>query len=335
MSKSNWKLVIGTWDFTFMHRASAIHKQILKAQKILIVPHQNPDGDAIGSAAAFHEYVTGLGKAAIIFCATPSNPSLSFMLRGTPIHSDPKHFSDKDIDTIVTVDGGDLKYLGIDKFVKDHPATIINIDHHATNVHFGNLNLVITTAASTTEILFRYFRHNGIRINPKMATALLDGLTYDTNYFTNAATSSTALYASGELILSGGNLELITKNTLKNKSITMLKLWGKAFSRLQKDERLDLTYTYLTQADFKELNVSEDDASGISNFLNVLENASAILLLIEMADNKIKGSFRTTRNDVDVSALAKKLNGGGHKKAAGFTADGTIEEVLKVILTLS
>lgn len=301
----------------------------------MIVPHQNPDDDAIGAATAVHEYVTGLGKTAVIFCVTPLNTKLSFIPRGTPVNSDPILFKDPEIDTIITVDGGDLRYLGIADFVKDHSATIINIDHHATNKYFGHLNLVNPHAASTTEILFRYFRHLGIRINQKMATALLSGLTYDTNYFSNSATSSSALEASGELILSGGNFNLITNNTRKNVSVGALKLWGRAFSRLQMNERLNMTYSYLTQADFKELGVEDSEREGISNFFNNLENTSITLLLSETPDNKIKGSFRTTRNDVDVAALAKKMNGGGHKKAAGFSAEGTIEEVLKIILTLS
>ncbi len=301
----------------------------------MIVPHQNPDGDAIGSATAFHEYVTGLGKPAVIFCVTPVNSRLHFVPRGIPVESDPEIFKDPEIDTIVTLDSGDLRYAGIAGHVANHSATIVNIDHHATNENYGQLNLVIPTAASTTEVLYRYFRHNGVRISQNMATALLTGLSADTGNFTNAATSSAALLVGSELILSGGNFNLITNNTLKNISIGALKLWGRAFSRLQKDERLNLTYTHLTQADLSELGVAENEAEGISNFLSNLENTSITLILTEMSDNKIKGSFRTTRNDIDVSAMAKKMNGGGHKKAAGFSADGTIEEVLETILTLA
>ncbi|MFA6105815.1 MAG: bifunctional oligoribonuclease/PAP phosphatase NrnA [Patescibacteria group bacterium] len=316
-----------------MHAATVIHKHIQKAHKILIVPHQNPDGDAIGSAAAFHEYARSLGREAQIFCVTPPNPKLSFVHHSAPIYSDPAIFKDPSIDTIVTLDSGDLRYSGIAELVKGHRATIINIDHHASNENYGDINLVIPTAASTTEILFRFFRHNSIRISQKMATSLLTGLSTDTSNFTNAATTGDALRAGGELILAGGNFNLITSNTLKNKSIGSLRLWGKAFSRLTKDERLNLTHTYVTQADIKELGVSESEYEGISNFLNNLENTSITLLLSETADGKIKGSLRTTKNDVDVSAIAKKFNGGGHKKAAGFTVDGTLEEVLGKILT--
>lgn len=315
-----------------MQSATAIHEHIKRAKKIVIVPHQNPDGDAIGSATAFYHYVTSLGKHAVVFCATQPNSKLQFISKGVPIYSDPVTLNEE-IDMVVVLDSGDLRYAGIADLLQNLNPTIINIDHHATNENYGHLNLVIPTAASTTEILFKYFRHNGIRITQKMATSLLTGLSTDTGNFTNAATSSSALKASGELILSGGNFNLVTNHTLKNKSVESLRLWGKALSRLQRDEKINLTYTYITRDDLKEFGVGEGETEGISNYLSNLENSHITLLLSETSDGKVKGSFRTTRDDIDVSAIAKKLNGGGHKKAAGFTAEGTIEEVLKKVLT--
>lgn len=319
-----------------MLEATAIHKHIQKAKKILIIPHQNPDDDAIGAATAMHEYITELGKPAIIFCVTPLKPRLKFIPRETPIYSDPKHFKDPEIDTIITVDGGDLRYLGIEEHVKGHPATIINIDHHSKNEYFGHINLVNPKAASTTEILFEYFRHNGIRITQKMATCLLSGLTYDTGYFTNGATTASAMKVSGELIMSGGNFNLIATNTLKNKSMGSLRLWGRAFSRLRKDEHLNLTYTYLTLEDIKEFEVSESEKDGIANFMNNIDDTAITLFLSEKPDGTVKGSFRTTRDDIDVATLAQRLTpeAGGHKKASGFSVPGTIEEVIERVLSL-
>lgn len=318
-----------------MQFASAIHKHLQKARKIMIVPHQNPDEDAMGSATAFYEYVTKLGKPAVIFCVTPLSGKLNFVPPHTFVMSDPALFKHPQIDTIIILDSGDLRYAGVEQLLRGHPATIINIDHHATNQKFGHFNLVLPTAASTTEILFHYFRHVGFTIDKNVATSLLAGLATDTMNFTNGATTSSALAASGELILCGGNFNLVTTKTLKNQSVESLKLWGKALSRLQNDEHLNLTYTFITQADLKELGIGESESQGISNFLNNLENTNITLILTETADKKVKGSFRTTRDGVDVSALAKKFNGGGHKKAAGFTADGTIDEVLKKILAAS
>lgn len=311
-----------------------IHSHILEANKVVIIPHQNPDGDAIGAATAFHEYVTNLGIPAIIFCVTDVTDRLHFVPNSAHATRDIAVFKDPQVDTIVVLDSGDLRYAGVAELLAGHSATIINIDHHATNEKYGHLNLVMTTAASTTEILYHFFRHNAIHVNSKMATSLLTGLTTDTGNFTNGATSASALQVGGELIRSGGNMNLINNAVLKNQSVEALRLWGKVLSRLNFDERLGITYTYLTRDDLNECHVPDSESEGIANFLNNLDNTRIALILKETADGKIKGSFRTTKNDIDVSALAKQLGGGGHKKAAGFNCDGTIEEVLKKILAM-
>ena len=104
-----------------------------------------------------------------------------------------------------------------------------------------------------------------------------------------------------------------------------------ALSRLKKHEEIDLVYTYLLQEDFMKHEVEETETDGIANFLNKLDGAKISLIMKETADKKTKGSFRTTFNDTDVSALAKHLGGGGHKKASGFVYDGTKDDVLKKI----
>lgn len=315
--------------------ARQIHQHILKAKRIAVIPHQNPDGDAIGAATAFYEYLTALGKDAVLFCVTSVNEKLRFVPSDLTPTQDPAIFKHPDLDTIVVLDSGDLRYAGVAAFLENHRAAIINIDHHATNEQYGRYNLVIPTAASTTEVLYHYFRHNHIPVNQKMATALLTGLTTDTGNFTNSATSATALAVGGELVRSGGNLNLIKEATIKNKSLAALKLWGTVLQRLKKDEPTGITHTYLTLADLAEHNIADTESEGIANFLNNLDDTRIALILKELPDGEVKGSFRTTRDDVDVSAIAKKLNGGGHKKAAGFTQKGTLDEVRKRVIDLA
>jgi len=309
-----------------------IHEQLMKAKKILIIPHQHPDGDSLGSAGALKEFLNTVNKDATIFCATPAQAKYHFVPHARALSTETYHFADKDVDLIVVLDSGDLRYAGVDAHLKNHPAQIINIDHHPTNEKYGAINLLMPTASSTAEILFYFFKHNDITINQAMSTALLTGIITDTDNFTNGATNPMAMLIASELLRTGGNLNLINQYTVKNKSLEVLKLWGAALSRLTKHEGKDLTYTYLTQKDFKDYNVSEAETDGIANFLNNAEGSKIFLVLKETADGKVKGSFRTTGDDVDVAAWAKRLGGGGHKKAAGFTLEGTIAEALKKIL---
>ena len=336
-----------------MHRtAQQIHNHIKTANKLALVSHPNPDGDTLGAAVAFAEYLESLGKSVKIFCLTPVPDKFSFLRHTHLISNDPNVFLEPD--TITVLDCGDLRYAGVAEILKDHPATIINIDHHATNQKYGHLNMVMPEAASTTEVVYNFFKTNNVRVTPTMATALLTGLITDTENFSNQATSHTSLTAAGELLRLGANWIIIHRSLVQNKSIALLKLWGLILSRLDKKspylptgdlpkggggspegrETNDIAYTYLTMKDLLQHGAEDADVEGISNFLNKLEGAKISLFIKETADGKIKGSLRTTNDDTDVSALAVKMGGGGHKKAAGFTAEGTIADIVNKIIDL-
>lgn len=316
-----------------MHKiAQQIHKHLQTFDKMVLVSHPNPDGDTLGSSTALAEYLYTHNKSVKIFCLTPVPEKFNFLRHTDIISNDPKIFHEAEVITVV--DCGDLRYAGVAETIKDHPASIVNIDHHATNEQYGLFNLVSDKAASTTELVYNFFKANTIRITPSMATALLTGLITDTDNFTNSATSYTALTASGELLRLGANWNIINRSLMQNKSITLLKLWGVVLSRLKKKEEIGLAYTYLTNKDLQDHQANDADAEGISNFLNKLNDATIALFMRETPDGKIKGSFRTTQEGVDVAALAKQLGGGGHKKAAGFTTEGSIESIVQRILDL-
>lgn len=310
-----------------------IHAHLLQAKRTIIVPHQNPDGDAMGSAAALLEFMEQNNRVAEIFCVTPLPEKFAFVPHSHRLQNIESAILDHNVDTVVVLDSGDLRYAGIDRLMHNHRATIINIDHHPTNENYGHYNLVIPTASSTTEVLYRFFKIMHTPINNRLATALLTGLTTDTDNFTNGATKSDTLQIASELIHAGGNLNLINTKTVKNKNINTLKLWGVVLGRLEKHPETNITYTYILQNDLAEHGVDEAESEGIANFLNRLDDTPIALILKETKNGKIKGSFRTTEENVDVSALAKIFNGGGHKKAAGFTTEGTIQSVWEKITT--
>ncbi len=316
-----------------MHRAAQqIHNHIKGATNLALVSHPNPDGDTLGAAVAFAEYLQTLGKSVKIFCVTPVPEKFNFLGNIHLISDDPNVFLG--LDAIAVLDCGDLRYAGVNEILKDNLATIINIDHHATNQKYGHLNMVMPDASSTTQVIYDFFKINNIRITPTMATALLTGLITDTDNFSNSATSYTSLTASSELLRLGANWTIIHHSLVQNKSIAILKLWGLILSRLTKKVDSDLAYTYLTIKDLEQYGIDDDDVEGISNFLNKLNGAKISLFIKETADGKLKGSFRTTDDETDVSALAKKFGGGGHKKAAGFTTVGTIDGVVNKITAM-
>lgn len=310
-----------------------IHKRLTEPRANTIVIHQNPDGDALGSAGAMAEWLLQDGKDVKIYCATPFPENLRFLAHTDMISADAGVLAGAE--NIIVLDSGDLRYAGLANLKRElDPVKIINIDHHVSNEKYGFMNLVDHEASATAQILYNFFRANRVAINHLMATALLTGLVGDTDNFTNAGTTPEAMKAAGDLLRCGANLPLVHRWVVKNSSLNLLKLWGVVLERLEKIEEKNLAYTYITNNDYLLYGVDELGAEGIANLLNKLGGVKISLLIRETPEGKIKGSLRTTNDDTDVAALAKKLGGGGHKKAAGFTTEGTIDDVLNKILTM-
>ena len=314
--------------------AKQVFQAIHSAQKILLVSHKNPDGDTLGSIAAMMQYLRNIDKSHVAFCATDMSPNLRFLPHMSYISQDQKLWDDADVDLVISFDCSSPDYAGIEAYLpilKERGVKVANIDHHKTNPDYGDLNLVISSASSTTEILYDFFVYNGVVITSEIATCLLTGIITDTGNFTNSATTKRTIDIASTLIAKGGNLSLIQGWVLKDKTVNGLKLWGTVLNRMEHHKPLDIVYTYVTKDDVKNHGVSENEVEGIANFMNNLKDGRAGMILKEKDDGSVKGSFRTTKDDVDVSAFAKLFGGGGHKKAAGFSVEGPLEHAIKHI----
>lgn len=301
-----------------------IKQEINKANNILIISHQKPDGDTLGSNLAFVTYLKKQNKNVASFCTHPLPEKFKFLPNSHHMSDDHRLFTKK-YDLIITVDCASLDYAGVANLMTALPDgyTLINIDHHITNPHFGDINLVIADASSNAEILYRLFKDWGIEWDNDLATNISCGMITDTNGFTNAATNYQCLSAISKMVRQGAKPHHIAKNVLGNIDISNLRLWGRALERLRKSDKYNLIYTWFSRQDFEECQVNENATEGIVNFLHVLKDAKIIMVLTEMPNNTIKGSLRTVEN-IDLSKVAKFFGGGGHKKAAGFSLPGKL-----------
>jgi len=315
----------------FSQSAEKIYHEIKKARTIVLLPHQDPDADALGSLLALYESLIYEGKQVYLYSMSMLPKKLSFL----PYFYDLSvKVPENKIDLIITLDSGDFERSSLPNLKKYNPhfegTPIINIDHHPTNTYFGDINLVQTKASSTCEILYTFFEYNKMHISTTMATNLLAGILFDTGNFSNSATQYSSLVATSELITRGGDYAKVQSHLFKDTSIKMLKLWGKIFARMEKHEELDIIYTYVKQEDLKEFGLSEEEAGSITNFLNTIQEGVAGLIFKEKANNEgVKVGLRTTKNHIDVSAIASHFGGGGHKKASGFSLSGSIEEAIE------
>ena len=301
-----------------------IHDAIKGAKEILLIAHQKPDGDALGSNLAMANWLRDEGRHFHVYCTHPVPPHYQYLPLWQHVKSTDEELKEIPFDVVITIDSSSLSYSGAEELVnklKGKP-TIVNIDHHATNPHFGDLNVVDATASSASELVYRFLMHVHAHITKDIATCLLTGILTDTGGFSNLATTHEAMEISGALLKRGAKFNAITNHTVRNKTVTTLKLWGRALDRLTRHAD-GLVSTVITQADLLECEATEEDMNGNSNFLNALQDAKIIMVLKEQ-DGQVKGSLRTTEPDVDVAAMAKKFGGGGHKKAAGFSVPGKL-----------
>ncbi len=305
-----------------------IKDTIDNVSEVLVIAHQNPDGDTLGSLLGMGFFLEHCQKPHRLFCVSPVPEYLQFMPGIEAVTCDPAVLLEQEHELIILLDSGDLKYAGVDEHfrkLKGIPI-VINIDHHPTNQYYGHLNLVHPKASSTAEIIYHFLDYFRLPITKDVATQLLTGILTDTGNFTNLSTTPSSMEAASRLMARGAKVKDITSKAFQNKSLSQLQLWGRALARLKQDSATGIISTVLTKDDFNELNMSDDSSEGIANFLNSVEKAKAIMVLREKSDGTIKGSLRTTQPGVDVSKIAEYFGGGGHRKAAGFTIKGKLKE---------
>ncbi len=304
----------------------AAQRLFLAAQRIVVISHRNPDADAIGANLALREALENIGKTTLSACVDPIPEDSAFLAQATQFQTTLQPAA---YDLFVSVDCGSHEQLG---FHLEHPVLLnraqtqlINIDHHASNDFFGNVNVVLPETPSTCFILYHMFNSYGWSITPSMATALLHGLYYDTGCFMHPNTNAATLRVAARLKALGANQEQIVKEQFHTSSISKLRLWGRALSRADLNKK-SAVISAITEKDYQEERGSLDDLSGVINYLNQVPEAKFCVLLAEDQKGNIKGSLRTQRDDVNLSAVAGLFGGGGHTKAAGFTLPGRLRE---------
>jgi phosphoesterase RecJ-like protein len=230
---------------------------------------------------------------------------------------------DKKYDLLLILDAADLTQLG-DFYIQNYSifseVPSINIDHHASNSKFASINLVDSSASSTTQILFHLLKTMGAEIDADTATLLLAGIITDTGSFQNSNTTPEAFDLAGDLIDLGARQQEIIKHIYKTKQLETLKLWGKILSGIQVDEANRLMWSSVSQLDFSETGTTEKDTGDIIDDLMAnAEEADVIVLMIEKADGSVHTSIRTSTDSKDASMIAAAFGGGGHPRSAGFT----------------
>lgn len=311
-------------------------QKINKAKNILLVSHERPDGDAISSLCAMIDLLEGLGKKYTAFCQGQPINQFSFLPYTEKIFFENvfkfpdgyQKLNFQDFDLIIALDCGSVERTGLaDEIkVKDPSQFVIEFDHHPRMKEYADLEIRKSEAAATAEVLYYFFKINKIKITKNIANCLLTGILTDSGNFLYPTTSEETISIASEMLVFGASFPQIIRNTVHNKSLTAMKLWGVALSNLKINEKYNFAFSVLGLEDSKKLAGDDDVFDSISGFLSNLYGVNGVLFLREIDGGFLKGSLRSAHPDVDVSKLAVALGGGGHKKASGFVLKGRLEK---------
>jgi phosphoesterase RecJ-like protein len=307
------------------------YKKIKQANNILLVAHNQPDGDALSSVAALAELLEQLNKKYSIYCYDQPPAVYSFLPHIEKINSDKNTLNFSSYDLIIVLDCGSLSCTKLETEIKNKRPNqfIIEFDHHPRIDFYADLSVKDPDFAATAELIYFFLKANQIKINKNIANCILTGLMTDTGNFLYPSTQERTIKIAAEMLKLGARYPVILENTWRNKSLAGLRIWGQAMSRLQINRRYNIAFTVLTQKDLAENGVSEEELEGIAGFLSNLHGVKALLFLREKENNQIKGSLRTIRPEIDVSLLARLLGGGGHRLASAFLAPGRLTKTEK------
>lgn len=295
-------------DSRVLRSAAAL---LQSANAVFIAAHIMPDGDCVGSQLALGHALRALGKQVTLALDDKIPESLNFLAGIREIA--PREPNGQDV--FVYVDGSDSKRYGKTlNRARSGDRPILLIDHHATNEPFGDVNLVDAEAASTAELVYALICALGAPVTPEIAQALLTGIITDTLGFRTVATTPDTLEKATALLRLGGSIPEIIDRVYNRRSYNSLRLLGYAIQNSQLQG--DVIWSAVDYPTLQQLGVNGNGTSGIVNQLLTVAEARIAFFLVEKPDGRGDLGLRS-RADVDVSGVAQRLGGGGHKQAAG------------------
>jgi phosphoesterase RecJ-like protein len=306
---------------------TTIRQQLQKAEKFLVISHQRPDGDAIGSLLAMGLALIDAGNDVQMVLRDGIQDSFRFLAGSELITTEPVGT----IDYIIVVDAAEIERTNTD--FNGYRIPDLNIDHHKTNSLFARINLIESEAVATAEILTRCLPELGLYITPAIADALITGIVTDTIGFRTTNVSPHVLRMVADLMEQGGDLTDIYYRTVVEQSIASARYWGAGLSKIQMED--GLVWTTLSLRERHAAGYLARDDADLVKVLSAIEGAKVAVILTEQDSGYVKISWRlcgSQDTELDVSEIAKKFGGGGHKAAAGADVKGDLEEVLIQVL---
>jgi bifunctional oligoribonuclease and PAP phosphatase NrnA len=311
----------------------AVLEEIRGAEKFILVTHEHPDGDALGSLIAMQELLTALGKDSLMFIAADEFPlpqEYSFFTLSGLVESLPEDFDQR---TIVFLDCGNVERNAAEA-LRVPGAHILNLDHHHDNTLFGTVNLVVPQASCTAEIVWDLMPGLGVRPTVSIAEALYVGLITDTGRFMYQNTTARSHLMAADLIDAGVDVHKMYRRVYEGVPYGKLALLARGLANVKRYDGGRLTMSGLSAGDFADSAAEESYSEGVIDHLRSVQGTAVAALVRDRISDGDGGeqlrkvSLRSSDERVDVSRIARAQGGGGHRQAAGFTTAMDWEDIV-------
>ena len=309
---------------TFDSEFHTLHYIILKSKRVLLFAHNHPDPDTVGANLALAEYIRSCGKYVDIACFDAFPDTLKTLGEGTFFH--PDQIDLHSYDAIIACDSVDRGFHKIAGAFSSHQVIVL-IDHHPDISVTGDVVMIDTKYSSSSELIYLFLSSVEAKITKSMATLLLMGILFDTGGFQHSNVSPQVMQIASILMKKGAPLAKITQTIFTKNNISALKLWGRAFEKARFHKANGMLVTAITEKDVDDCQASIEDIYQVASILSTVPDAKFALVLSQQGKNTIRASLRSMQqHGVDVSAIAHRFGGGGHKLASGFELEGKLVE---------
>lgn len=304
-----------------------ILKQIQKAEKIVILTHESPDGDAVGSSLAMKLIVEKLEKTADVIIPEYSR-LFNFLPSAEAIMTDSEI---KNYDLAISVDCATLKRMAKKEYFENAKTTIV-IDHHGSNTMYGDLNYVNPASPACCEVLAGMLKYYEIDITKDIGTCLMTGIITDTGGFRHVGITPETFEFTADLIRLGVDVPDIYKRTLNTKTRANFELSKRVMDRMEILEDGKVTFTYMNKKDEEEVGAEPGDHEGLVEIGRDIEGVEVSIFIRQKGNEEAYKISMRSGNKVNVSDICFLFGGGGHPRAAGALIQGNVEQVKEKVM---
>ncbi len=308
-----------------------IIEKIKSSKKSIVMAHQNPDGDTLGSMLALGALLKKCGHVVDHVISDPVPEVYKFLPFTDLVKLPDSRELILKYDLSFSLDCGSIKRLGKAKDLFLDSETSINIDHHISNELFAKINWIEAHATSTGQLIFWLAKEMKANITREIASLLYTTLLTDTGCFSNSNTNAEALHWGSELISLGADHEKIYRKVFLERPFKAVKIFGAALNNVCLIENQNIAWTFVDHETMKSLSATGEDTEDIVDHMMRTKGVKVGVFFRE-DDNETKVSLRSNIDNFDVSAIAVSMGGGGHKRAAGINIKSPLVQVKNSVL---